>query len=110
VEEMAMQGNWTPETLQFKILCPNNKDKISSCINLDTGPAFEYSYTSLITGHDFENVVCELSKFMDGAIIAAHQEIIRDIRFVLDTRDTCLKLKSKLDDENWELVVYGDSD
>jgi hypothetical protein len=36
--------------------------------------------------------------------------MIRVIRFVLDTRDTCLKLKRNLDDENWDLVIYSDGD
>jgi hypothetical protein len=51
------------------------------------------------------NVVLELSKCMDGASIAAYKEIIRVIRvirFVLDTRDTCLKMKFNIDDENWD--------
>jgi hypothetical protein len=49
---------------------------------------------------DLVNVHRELSKCMDGASIAALKEIIREIRFVLDTIDTCLKLKPDLDDEN----------
>jgi hypothetical protein len=47
---------------------------------------------------------------MDGASIEAYKEMIRVIRFVLDTRDTCLKLKPNLDGENWDLVIYSDSD
>jgi hypothetical protein len=47
---------------------------------------------------------------MDDVNIAAYMEMIRVIRFVLDTRDTCFKFKPNLDDENWELVVYSDSD
>jgi hypothetical protein len=31
------------------------------------------------------------------------------IRLVLDTRDTCLRLKPNLDDE-WDLLVYSDND
>jgi hypothetical protein len=57
-----------------------------------------------------KNVVRELSKYMDGASIAVYKEVIRVIRFVLDTRDTCLKLKPNLGDENWNLVVYSESD
>jgi hypothetical protein len=50
---------------------------------------------------DLANMVRELSKCMDGASIIAYKEMIRVIRFVLDTRDTCLKLKPNFDDENW---------
>jgi hypothetical protein len=51
-----------------------------------------------------------MSKYMDGASIAAYKEMLRVISFVLDTRDTCLKLKTNLDDENWDLVFFRDSD
>jgi hypothetical protein len=47
---------------------------------------------------------------MVGASIAAYKEIIRVIKFLLDTRNFCLKLKLNLDNENWDLVVYNDSD
>jgi hypothetical protein len=59
---------------------------------------------------DLANVLCELSKCMDGASIAAYQKMIRVIIFVLDTRDTCLKLEPNLDDESWDFVLYSDSD
>jgi hypothetical protein len=36
--------------------------------------------------------------------------MIRVIRFVLDTREIRLKLEPILDNENWDLVVYSDSD
>jgi hypothetical protein len=49
------------------------------------------------------NVVFEFSTWMDVAIIASYKEIIRVIKFVLDTRDTFLKLKPNLDDENRNL-------
>jgi hypothetical protein len=41
---------------------------------------------------DLANVVRELSKCMDGANLAAYKEILRVIKFVLDTKDYCLKL------------------
>jgi hypothetical protein len=59
----------------------------------------------------FANVVCELSKCMDGSNVAAYKVMIRAIRFVLYARDTCLKLKPNLDDENWDcwpiVIVIG---
>jgi hypothetical protein len=59
---------------------------------------------------DLANVISDLSKYMDVTSIEAYKEMIRVIRFLLLTRDTCLKLKPYLDNENWGLVVYSDSD
>jgi hypothetical protein len=56
------------------------------------------------------NLVCELSKCMDVANVAAYKEMIKIIRFVLDTRDSCLNLRSNLEDENLDLEVYSDID
>jgi hypothetical protein len=56
------------------------------------------------------DVVRELIKCMDGASIAVNKEMIKVIKFVSDTKDTCLKLKPNLDDENWDLVFCSDSD
>jgi hypothetical protein len=60
--------------------------------------------------HDLANVVRELSKCMDDANVTSYQEIIISIKFLLDARDTCLKLKPNVKDQNWGLVVYIDSD
>jgi hypothetical protein len=49
---------------------------------------------------DLLNMFCELSEFMDDVNIAAYKEMIRVIRFVVDTRNTCLKLKHNLEYEN----------
>jgi hypothetical protein len=48
---------------------------------------------------DFGNEVCESSKFMDGANVAINKEIIKLIKFVLDTRNTFLTLDFTLEDE-----------
>jgi hypothetical protein len=56
------------------------------------------------------NVVRELSKCMDGANLAAYKEMLRVVKFVLDTKDYCLKLSSIFENEEWDLVSYGDSD
>jgi hypothetical protein len=47
-----------------------------------------------------ENVIPELLKWMDGASVAVYKEMVRVIRSMLDTRDTCLKLKPNLIDKN----------
>jgi hypothetical protein len=51
-----------------------------------------------------------LSKCMDGARIGAYTKMIRVIRYVMDTRNTCLILEPNLDDENLDLIAYSDSD
>jgi hypothetical protein len=68
----------------------------------------DYSSCRILT--DLENVVRELSKFMDGASLAAYKEMMRVIKFVLDTKDYCLKLNSICENEEWDLVSYSDSD
>jgi hypothetical protein len=52
----------------------------------------------------------ELSKCMDGANLAAYEEMLRVVKFVLDTKDYCLKLNPVFENEEWDLVSYSDSD
>jgi hypothetical protein len=59
---------------------------------------------------DLANAVRELSKFMDGANLAAYKEILRVEKFVLDTKDYCLKFNPIFENEEWGLVSYSDSD
>ncbi len=60
---------------------------------------------------DIANAVRELSKCMTGANAAAYKELLRVIKFVLDTRDYGLKLAPKWEDPMlWELKIYSDSD
>jgi hypothetical protein len=54
-------------------------------------------------------VLCEVSKCIDGVSISACKKMIRVIRFMLDTTDTCLKVDTNLDNKNWDLVVYSDN-
>jgi hypothetical protein len=55
-------------------------------------------------------MVRELSKCIDGTALAAYKETLRIIRFVLDTQLFCLKMEPKKDEEEWNLLVYSDSD
>jgi hypothetical protein len=60
---------------------------------------------------DLANPVRELSKCMDGASRAAMKELLRVIKFTLDTKDYGLLIKPKEPDgPNWELVMFTDSD
>jgi glutamine synthetase adenylyltransferase len=58
---------------------------------------------------DIANVVRELSKCMDGANLAAYKEMLRVIKFILDTKEYCLKLASVMETEEWDIVSFGDS-
>jgi hypothetical protein len=59
--------------------------------------------------HYLANVVRELSMCMDGANLAAYKEMLRVVKFVLDTRDYCLKLNPICENEGWDLVFYSNS-
>ena len=59
---------------------------------------------------DLANVVCKLLKYMDGDNLAAYKEMLRIIKFVLDTKDDCLKMNPIHESEEWELVSYSDVD
>jgi hypothetical protein len=59
---------------------------------------------------DLGNVVREFSKCMDGANLAAYKEMLRVVKFVLDTKDYCLKLNPICENEEWGLVLYSDGD
>jgi hypothetical protein len=103
---MAMQGHGTSGTHWFKIARPNNEDKVPIAIQSRYRSGFVILlYLIKHSKHDLTNVFRELSKCMDVASITAYKEIIRVIRLVLDKKDTCLRLKLNLDDNNWDLVV-----
>ena len=59
---------------------------------------------------DIANVIRELSKCADGATSGAYKELMHVIKFVLDTKNHALKIEPKMDEEEWDLVVYSDSD
>jgi len=60
---------------------------------------------------DLANPVRELTKCLDGATQAAYKEMLRIIKFVMDTKNRGLKIEPKSDKlGEWQLVVYTDSD
>lgn len=63
------------------------------------------------TRPDITNPVRELTKVLDGASPAAFGEMMRVIKFVLDTEDMGLRIKPNFrEDGVWRLVAYSDSD
>ena len=59
---------------------------------------------------DIANATRELSKSMGGATMLGYQELLRVIKYVLDTEGYGLKLKPVSEDELWRLTAYTDSD
>ena len=60
---------------------------------------------------DIANAVRECTKVLDGANENAYREMLRIIKYVLDTRNLGLKIQPTFRyNEPWELVCYSDSD
>ena len=61
---------------------------------------------------DIANPVRELSKVLDCSTKTAFKELLRMIKYVLDTEDLGLKISPKIQDSRkpWDLVCYSDSD
>ena len=61
---------------------------------------------------DISNAVRELTKIMDGATEAAYKEMLRVIKYVMDTKEWGLKFEPILPkgELSWDMVVYSDSD
>ena len=59
---------------------------------------------------DISNAVRELTKCLDGATPGAYKEMLRLIKYVLDTKNQGLKIAPTHTDLEWTLLVYSDSD
>ena len=61
---------------------------------------------------DIANAVRELSKALDGTSPAAYKELMRVLKFVMDTKRLSLKLQPKFDksETGWNIVAFSDSD
>ena len=61
---------------------------------------------------DIANPVRELSKVLDGATPAAFKEMLRIIKYVIDTKDLALKIEPDTggDTEIWRVLAFSDSD
>ena len=63
------------------------------------------------TRPDIANAVRELSKALDCPSPAAYKEMLRVMKFVLDTRSLAIKVAPvELIDDEWIVVAYSDSD
>lgn len=60
---------------------------------------------------DIANAVRQLSKVLDGSTEASYKEMLRVIKYVLDTKTLGLKFEPTMTKgEPWDIVVYTDSD
>ena len=60
---------------------------------------------------DIANVTRELAKVMDGATMKHYKDMLRVIKFVIDTKNWKLKFAPEMDfDSEWKIVAYCDSD
>ena len=62
---------------------------------------------------DIANAVRELTKVLDGASPAAYKELMRFIKYVLDTERLALKIQPNIKNGKgllWSMVIYSDSD
>jgi hypothetical protein len=102
----------TPGTPRFKIVRTNDEiDGVDEMMQSRYRSGVEMLlYLIKHSRPDIANVVRELSKCMDSATMAAYKEMLRVTKFVLNTESYCLKIEPKASEENWDLVVYSDSD
>jgi len=62
------------------------------------------------TRPDLSNGTRELSKVMDKATEGHMKELCRVIKYVIDTKNKCLKLRPEDTDDKWRIKAYSDAD
>jgi hypothetical protein len=78
----------------FKIVCPENDDDIIEP-NLQSRYRFGVRmllYLIKYSKSDLCNVVRELSKCIDKATVGTYLEMLRVVKFVIDTKTFCLRI------------------
>jgi hypothetical protein len=100
----------TPGTPSFGILKPQEGEEIQ---DQDIQHRYRSGVGMLMylikhSRPDIANAVRELTKVLGKATPAAYKEMLRCIKFVLDTRDRGLKVEPSK--EGWKLELYSDSD
>jgi hypothetical protein len=67
-------------------------------------------YLTKYSQQDISNIVRELSKCMDFVTLGGYNELLRVIKFVIDTKTFGLKVQPKLDNNlGWDLKIFCDS-
>ena len=102
----------TPGTPRFKIVRPSNDDDTID-VNLQSKYCSGVGMLLYLTKYsrpDLCNVVRELSKCMDKATMGTYLEMLRVIKFVIDTKNFGLRVQPESKLKNWSLRVFCDSD
>jgi hypothetical protein len=95
-DEVFGKGTYkTPGTPRLKVVCPNENselidDNLQKRFRSGVGMLL---YLTKYSRPDLCNVVREFSKCMDGASTGTYLELLRIIKFVLDTNKFCLKIR-----------------
>jgi hypothetical protein len=102
----------TPGTPRFKIVCPVDGDDV-----IDATLQGRYCsavgmllYLTKCSCPDLCNVVRELAKCMDRATKRTYLEMLRVVKFVIDTKNFCLRIQPEFKGKSWSLRVFCDSD
>jgi Reverse transcriptase (RNA-dependent DNA polymerase) len=107
---MNLSDYGMPGTPRFKIVRPSEKvNKIDPDLQsrYRSGEGmllFLIKFSRLV----LTNVVRELSKCMDATSHATYKEMLRVMKFVVDTKQYCLKMQPVDDGKDWDLVSYCD--
>ena len=102
----------TPGTPRFKIVWPDDE---ADLIDMNLQSRYRSGvgmllYLTKYSQPDLCNVVRELSKCMDKATMGTYLEMLRVIKFVIDTKHFCLRIQPVSKLKNWSLHVFCDSD
>jgi hypothetical protein len=102
----------TPGTPRFKIVRPATDDDV---IDGDLQGRYRSAvgmllYLTKYSQPDLCNVVRELAKCMDKATKGTYLEILRVVKFVIDTKNFCLQIKTEFKGKNRSLRVFCESD
>jgi hypothetical protein len=102
----------TPGTPRFKIVRPATDDNV---IDADLQGRYQSAvgmllYLTKYSRPDLCNAVRELAKFMDKVTKGTYLEMLRVVKFVIDTKNFCLRIKPEFKGKNWSLRVFCDSD
>jgi hypothetical protein len=60
-------------------------------------------YLTKYSRPDLCNIVIELAKFMEKATRGTYLEMLRVVKFVIDTKNFCLQIQPELKWKNWSL-------
>jgi hypothetical protein len=102
----------TPGTPRFKIVRPADEDDLidSTLQSRYRSAVGMLLYLTKYSRPDLCNVVRELAKCMDKATKGTYLEMLRVVKFVIDTRNFCLRIRPEFKGKNWSLRVFCDSD